>query len=123
MNEKKIRHLIHNTKYLILNTRLLPGLTLVELVTSAAILGVLSLMIGSVYLAHFRLFSSQSASIDTSAQNKIAIEEISNQIRESVGVDNCPASGHYTCPSGTNNTGAILVIALWKLESGVPTGP
>src|SRR3990167_7272668 len=101
MNEKKIRHLIHNTKYLILNTRLLPGLTLVELITSFAILGVLSLMIGSVYLAHFRLFSSQSTSIDTSAQNKTAIEEISNQIRESNGVAlNCPSPCSSSSGSG-----------------------
>ena len=78
-------------------------------------------MIGSVYLAHFRLFSSQSASIDTSAQNKIAIEEISNQIRESVGV--AGTCNTTNAPPGTSSTNDVLVLNLWPLVLGVPTNP
>jgi len=110
-----------NTNYQLPATHyhLKSGLTLVEFVTSIAILGVLTLMIGSVYLAHFRLFSSQSASIDTSAQNKIAIEEISNQIRESVGVDNSTR-----VPCNANSDGTKLVLKLWPLNaSGAPIDP
>ena len=125
MNEKERFQSIQVTGYRLQArrvTRFLPGITLVELVTSIAILGVLSLMIGSVYLAHFRLFSSQSASIDTSAQNKIAIEEISNQIRESNGVvDSCLAQN----PCGGHQSGnSKLVLQLWPLNaSGAPFDP
>src|SRR3990167_3494256 len=125
MNEKERFQSIQVTGYRLQArrvTRFLPGITLVELVTSIAILGVLSLMIGSVYLAHFRLFSSQSASIDTSAQNKIAIEEVSNQIRESNGVvDSCLAQN----PCGGHQSGnSKLVLQLWPLNaSGAPFDP
>src|SRR3989344_54780 len=112
------------TNYQIPTTRyqLKPGLSLIEFLTSFAIIGVIAIMIGSVWLAHSKIYSTQSATIDAQSASTIAIDEITNQIRESNGVVNsCLAQN--PCDSNTS-TDTTLVLQVWPLNaSGVPFDP
>lgn len=124
------------------NYQLLPGLTLIELITGLSIFAVVSLMIASVYIAHFKLFSTQSATIDAQAQNTIAIDEMANQIREAdTAVSSCIA---FKCRASCIDFGqprpptpiedclnnliqasnSYLIIRLWPLDdNGNPKEP
>lgn len=95
------------------------GFTLVELITGLAIGGFVLAIVASIYLSHFRLFSNQNTAIDAATQNKLAFDEITNQIRQSQAIVS-------TCAScGGDTTGAdILVLQLWPLDaSGDPLDP
>lgn len=102
------------------------GLTLVELLIGMAILAFVSLMVASVYLAHFRLFSNQSTSIDVASQNRIALDEIINQIREGNGVS---STASVTGCGGAKTSGTspspTVVVKLWPLDptTGDPFDP
>lgn len=127
MNEVKKKS--QNTKYLIQTLTLKPGITLVELVTGLAILAVISLMVASVYLAHFRLFSTQNTNIDIATQNSLAIDEMANQIREAEKVTACipvwcvPSSGFVISPVQVS-TSTKLIIKIWPIDaSGNPIQP
>lgn len=90
-----------------------------EFLIAFGILGIVSTMVAAVYLAHFRLFSNQNTAIDVSTQNRLALDEAINQIRQSESVV-------ATCPScGSDTTGATtLIIRLWPLDSsGEPIDP
>ncbi len=89
------------------------GFTLVELLTTFAIGGFVTVIVASIYLAHFRLFANQNTAIDAATQNKLALDEITNQIRQAQTVVS-------TCSSCSGDTtGAnILVLQLWPLDAG-----
>lgn len=88
------------------------GFTLVELLTAFAIGGFVLLLVASIYMAHFRLSSNQNTAIDTSTQNKLALDEITNQIRQAQAVVSTCAA----CDGDT--TGAnVLIIRLWPLDA------
>ena len=91
------------------------GLTLVELLIGMAILAFISLMVASVYLAHFRLFSNQSTNIDVASQNRIALDEMTNQIREAASV--YPAGDTVTGCSDIDSDSNSIVLALWPLDT------
>ena len=83
-----------------------------------SIVGILGVLIAALYFSHFKLFSSQNTRIEVASENKIALEEMTNQIRESQGVA-------ASCCSPTETTGAnVLVLQIWPLNaSGDPTEP
>ncbi|MBI3342040.1 hypothetical protein HY024_02870 [Candidatus Curtissbacteria bacterium] len=95
------------------------AVTLVEFLTSFAIVGVIAVLVGGIYLAHFRLFSNQNTAIDVSTQNKLALSEVSNTVRQSESiVDTCPS-----CGSDTTGT-TILILRLWPQDAtGEPIDP
>jgi hypothetical protein len=97
----------------------LKAFTLIEIVTGFALVGLVSILIATLYFAHFRLFSNQNTSIEVSTQNRLAIDEIVNQVRESQSVvDTC------TGCSGDTTSSTVLVLRLWRLDSnGEPTEP
>lgn len=102
-----------------------PALTLTELLIGMAILAMVGLMVGGVYITHFRLFSNQNTSIDVASANRIALDEITNQIREASAV---VATGTIVtaCDAVTAQTSDAdsLVITLWPLDpSGEPRVP
>jgi len=87
------------------------GLSLVELLTAMAILSFVGILVASVYFTHFKIFSYQSSSIDAATQNKLALDEIINQVRESQGVA-------VSCCSPVETTSAsVLVLQLWPLDA------
>lgn len=94
-----------------------PGLTLVELITGLGIIGFLILIIAAVYVAHAKLFSNQNTSIEVATQNKLGLDEITNQIREGQQIA-------ATCCSGETTSATKLVLQLWPLDaSGEPFEP
>lgn len=115
----------------VLTPKLKPGLSLVELLIAMAVLGVVSIMVASVYLAHFRLFSVQNTNIDIAIQNSIALDEMASQIRETKNV--VDACLKIFCEPGW--TGSILtpdeplsserfIMKIWPLDSsGNPFEP
>lgn len=106
-------------KYKVSSIRYLRGLSLVEFLVASAVLGLMATLVASIYLAHFRLFSNQSTQIDVTSQNKIALDEMTNQIRESESVVT-------TCANcGGDTTGAnVIVLRLWPLDAnGEPIDP
>ena len=91
--------------------KLKKGLSIVELIAALGILGFMAILVATVFLTHYKIFSNQNSSIDAATQNKIALEEIVNEIRESQGVA-------VTCCSPTETTTAtVLVLQLWPLNS------
>lgn len=95
------------------------GISLPEIIVSFGIVAVISFLVGSIYIAHFRLFSNQNTALDVSTQNKLALEEISNQIRQAESVvANCT-------PCGSDTTDAsILILRLWPIDNnGDPIDP
>ena len=102
------------------------GLSLVEVLIGMAILAFISLMVGSVYLAHFRLFSNQSTSIDVASQNRIALDEIINQIREGNGVSQTASvNGCGGAKTSGTSPSPTVVVKLWPLDTttGDPFDP
>ncbi len=109
-----------NREHKTLNWRFMRrGLTLVELIAGLGIIGFVIVMFASVYIAHTRLFSSQNTQIEVASQNRLAVDEMVNQIRESEAV---VASCLGCSPDATGaNT---LIIQLWPLDiNGDPTEP
>ena len=110
------------TNYQLLTTnwrKLRLGLTLVELLTGFGVLGLVSIMVATLYFTHVRLFSNQNTSIDVATQNKLALDEIVAQIREGQAVV-------ITCSAcaGDTTSATILVLQLWPLDAaGDPIQP
>ena len=96
-----------------------PGLSLIELLIGVAIFGAVSILFVTIVLINSRLFSDQKTSIHIASQNRLALDEITNQIRESAGVvDTC--SGCGSSSSGIST----LVLAVWPLDiNGQPYQP
>lgn len=93
------------------------GFTLLEILIGFAIFGLISTLVAAVYFAQFRLFTSQNASIEIASQNKLALDEITNQIRESQAVVASCCGAETTSSNG-------LVIRVWpKDANGEPVDP
>ncbi|OGD86645.1 hypothetical protein A2870_00235 [Candidatus Curtissbacteria bacterium RIFCSPHIGHO2_01_FULL_41_11] len=94
------------------------GFTLVELIIGFGLIGLVSVLVASLYFTNFRLFSNQSTSIDINSQNKIAVDEIVNEARQSQGVaESC-------CLPTETTTSTVLVLQLWPLDAnGDPFDP
>ena len=89
-----------------------PGISIIEIVSVSAIVGLISILVASIYFAHFRLFSGQNNAIEVSSQNKIALSELTNQIKESESVvSTCTNCG------GDTTSSAVLVLRLWPLDA------
>lgn len=97
----------------------LRGLSIVEIVTAIGLIGIVSIMVISVYLAQFRLFSNQNQSIDLANENRISLDEMAIQIKEAQAVvSTCAACSGYT------TSATIVVLQLWPLDAnGNPTDP
>lgn len=95
-----------------------PALSLLELLIGIAIFGVVAVMVGAIYLGHFRLFNNQNVSIDTSNQNRLALDEIVNQVREGQSV-------MVSCCSPQESSGAQkLIVGVWPQNpSAEPSDP
>lgn len=87
-----------------------PGFTVIEFLVGTGLVGIVSVMVASLYFAQFRLFSNQSTSIDVASQNKIAIDELTSQIREASAIVN-------SCCDGETTSANSLVLSLWPLDS------
>jgi len=114
-----MKKLKKSTNYNLRTTNLLSGLSLVELLVGFAVLGLMALLVISIYFADFRLFSNQNTAIDVASQNKLALDEVTNQVRQSQSVvttcTNC---------SGDTTGSQVLVLQLWTLNvSGEPADP
>lgn len=95
------------------------GATLIELVSALAIGSFVLIILASIYLSHYRISSNQNTSINTATQNKLALDELSLQIRQALAIV-------ATCPScGLDSTSQdILILQLWPLDpNGHPQDP
>ena len=116
MKNKPATHYLLPTTYWRLSHA---GLTLIELLVGFAVAGFIILLVASLYMAHSRLFNNQNAAIEVAVQNKIALEEITNQVRESQGV-----TASCCNPPGETTGANVLVLQIWPLDaSGNPFDP
>ena len=94
------------------------GFTLVEMIVGFGLVGIVSVLVAALYFTNFKLFSNQNTSIDVNSQNRLAIDNITNQIRESMAVA-------ASCCSPTETAGSNeLVLQLWPTDTnGDPTDP
>lgn len=90
------------------------GLTLVETLIAFGLSAVILIILAAFYLTQFKFFSGQNTSIDISSQNKIAIDEITNEIRESQSVA-------ASCCSSDTTSSTVLVLQIWPLNSNGDT--
>src|SRR3989344_7855037 len=100
---------IKNLKLRIFN----PGLTLIELQIVIAIFGGISLLTGAVYFAYTRLINEEKITIEVASQNRNAIDEMTNQIREAQGV----AMGCTICGTVSDSSPTVLILALWPIDA------
>src|SRR3989304_5854706 len=92
------------------------GFTLVELIIGFGIVGIISVLIASPYFSFFRLFLNQFTAVDVAGQNRLALDEIVNQIRQSETVF---SSG----PISDGFSSCLAIFAVWLgsfHESGKP---
>ena len=95
----------------------LKGFALVEILVGFGLVGIVSVLVAALYLTNYKLFANQNTSIDVNSQNKIAVDEITNQIRQSQGVAS-------SCCGGDTTGATVLVLQLWPLDaSGDPKDP
>lgn len=89
-----------------------PGFTLIELLIGFMLFGLLTFLMASIYISHYRIFSNQNTSINVATQARQALDEITNNVRISDSVVS-------TCTGcGSDTTGANLVILqLWPIDS------
>lgn len=86
------------------------GISLIEVLVGLAVFGFVSVLVASLYFAQFKLFSNQNTAIDVSSQNKLVLDDITNQIRESQGIA-------ANCCGGDTTSSAVLVLQLWPLNA------
>lgn len=95
----------------------LKGFTLIEFLTGFAVFGLVTILVASLYFAYFKLFSNQNTLVDLSSQNKLVLDDITNQVREGQGVA-------ATCCGGDTTSSTVLVLRLWPLDAaGEPYEP
>lgn len=93
------------------------GFTMPEILVGLGIIGLIALLVATIFFAYFRLFSNQNTAIDLTSQNKLAIDEITNQIRQSQAVA-------ANCCDGDTSDSNNLVLQLWPLDAtGEPFDP
>src|SRR3989344_5215337 len=92
------------------------GVSMLELLIALGIIAAVSVVLGSVYFVHAKLFNRQVSLTNVATQNKLALDEMKTTIRESMSiVDSC-----CTPPETTSNQ--ELVLQIWPLNaSGEPT--
>lgn len=88
------------------------GVSLVELISALAIVGLISMLAVTLYFAQFRLFTTHNTAIDIFSQNKIALNEIEMEIKEGESIVN-------TCTNcaGDTTTAALVIVRLWPLDA------
>lgn len=86
------------------------GFTLVELLVGFGLVGLVSFLVAGVYFAQFRLFSNQNTSIDVASQNKIALDDMTSQIREAAAIA-------ASCCSTETTSSTSLILRLWPLNA------
>lgn len=85
--------------------------SLIELLIVCALLSVVTMVLGSVFISHFKLFNNVKSLVEVSSSNKLVLDELITQIRESDAVvSTCPACGGITTGSST------LILDLWPLD-------
>src|SRR3989344_1684129 len=95
------------------------GVSIVEILVATSIVSMLFIIIASLYLTHFKVFANQNNTIEVNSQTRLALDDITNWIRQSqYVVSTCGGcSGATTGPN-------VLVLALWPLDgSGEPIDP
>lgn len=101
-------------KHLTKNRR---GISVVELLIAFTLVSFILIVIAALYFAQHRLFTNQNSAIIASSQNKIALDEITNQIREASGIANS------CCTSETTGSSSII-LKIWPQDtSGEPIDP
>ena len=90
-----------------------PGLTLIELQIVIAIFGGISLITGAVYFTYTRLINEEKTTIEVASQNRNAIDEMTNQIREAQSV----AMGCTICGGVSNSSSTVLILTLWPIDT------
>lgn len=110
-------HLIFGSKRK--NVSYQKGVTLVEFLIGFAFAGLIGILVAALYFAHFKLFSGQNTAIEVDTQNKLALNEIVNQVREGQQiVTTCGGCG------GDTTSDTILILQLWPLDvNGEPFEP
>ncbi len=93
--------------------------SLVELLVAISLLSIITLIIGYVFISHFKLFNNVKSLVEVSSSNKLVLDELITQIREGEAIVNtCTGCGTYLTGSGT------LILQLWPLDSNnVPFEP
>lgn len=95
---------------------------MVELLIAIALFGVISIFFAVIVITNSNLFNSQKTNTHLANQNRIALDEMVNEVRESQTVASvCPNP-----PCGVSSTTgvAILVLQLWPLDTnGEPKDP
>ena len=98
------------------------GVTLLEILLTLGIGGIVWVFISSVFLSNFRIFSEQKTATYIAGQNRLALDEITNQVRQAQAVSgSCSVS---ICGGDTTSSPSVLILALWSLDaSGNPYAP
>jgi len=97
------------------------GISLPELLISISLFGIVSILFVTIVLTNSRIFSDQKTNIHIASQNRIALDEMTNQIRESAEVTNCP---YPSCNPAISSTLSTLVLKIWPIDaSGNPFDP
>ncbi len=106
---------IYNLKF-----KIEKGISLPELLISISLFGVVSILFVTIVMTNSRIFSDQKTNIHIASQNRLALDEITNQIRESAAVvDNCTV-----CGSDNTSNSLILILELWPIDAdGNPFNP
>lgn len=96
------------------------GVSLVELLIGIGLFSVVSILFVTIVLTNSRIFSDQKTNIYIATQNRLALDEMINQIRESVTVtNNCTV-----CGSNITSNSLVLILEIWPIDaSGNPFDP
>ncbi len=88
------------------------GFTIIELLIGGVLMAIVIFALGNIMITNFKLFLNESSVINITEANKIALDEITNQIRESQSIA-------ATCtPCSPDTTSAnILILQLWPLNA------
>lgn len=95
------------------------GFTILEILVGLSISAVIFVLIVSIYATQYRLFSNQSALVNSRNQARIALDEIEAQIRQGIKAEiSCSQCGTDTSSS------TIIILSYWPLDpSGNPIDP
>lgn len=90
---------------------------MVELLIGIAIFSVVAILFVVVVLTNSRLFSDQKTNIHLATQNRLALDEMTNQVRESQSIIADCDSQLSNCPAGEMSNSLQLILATWPLDS------
>jgi len=97
------------------------GVTYVEFLIYFAIAGVIGLLLAVSITTSSRLFSDQRTTTHVSVQNRLALDEMTNQIRTATAVVDCTVT---LCDFDTASSNTKLVLEIWPIDnSGNPYDP